>query len=129
MKKLLLASLLISFSTFTFASDFSLGVVAGTPTGLSGKYQLTDDNNLQADLSTSYSAIDYVWIDGRNFDVDGLNWLYGVGAVVNKNVGVRGVIGAEYDLADAPVHFFGNVTLAIADGSQAGIAVGARYDF
>ena len=129
MKKLLLVCLLLSFATTSFASDYSLGVIVGTPTGLSGKYQLSSSNVIQADLSGGYSSVDYMWIDGRDFDVDGLSWLYGVGGVVNKNVGVRGVTGVEYDLNDYPFHFFGNLSFTVTDGTQIGVALGARYNF
>ena len=120
---------MLSFTSTLFANEFALGVVVGTPTGLSGRYKLSTSNIVQTDISSAYSSVDYMWLDGRNFDVVGLNWLYGVGAVANKNIGVRGLTGVEYDLKDYPFHLVGNVSFTIANGTQVGAAVGARYDF
>ena len=129
MKNLILLPLFFLFSTSAFSSDFALGVVLGIPTGLSAKYDLSKSNIIQVGVSGAYSSVDYMWIDDRNFDVSGLTWLYGAGAVVAKNIGVRGVTGVEYDLKDYPFHLQGNVSFAIANGTQLGAVVGARYDF
>ena len=48
---------------------------------------------------------------------------------MTKNIGVRGVTGVEYDLKDYPFHLLGNVSFAVANGTQLGAVVGARYDF
>lgn len=134
MKILILTILcLSSFSVFSEASDFSLGVVLGTPTGVSGKYSLSDDNFLHADLSTGYSAIDYMWQDARNFDVENLKWLYGLGAVVRNGFGARGITEVEYHIPEYPFHGFANISMAVVSNkdikSVLGFALGARYDF
>jgi hypothetical protein len=129
MNKLLLAFLLLSFTSTLLAKEFALGIVVGTPTGLSGKYTLSTSNIVQADISGGYSSVDYMWIDHRNFDVDELKWLYGIGAVINKNPGMRAVTATEYNLKGYPFHLIGNLSFTVANGTHVGVAGGARYDF
>lgn len=119
----------ILFSFSLFASDYSLGFVLGTQGGLSGKYQISDRNQVQADLSGSFGAVDYLWIDERNFNVKELSWLYGAGVVSKSSIGIRGLTGAEYKFDSVPFHAFGNVSYTFANKSSLGVAVGARYEF
>ena len=134
MKNLILILIIVlATSVHSASSDFSLGVVLGTPTGLSGKYKLENSAFLQADVSTSYATLDYMLLDGRDFDVKNLRWLYGGGAVAGENFGARGVTSVEYDLPDYPFHGFANVSMALVSDksikSILGFALGARYDF
>lgn len=125
--------ILLLFTTTAFAKEFAAGLILGTPTGLSGKYQETDRNAYQLDFSTGYAAIDYLWYDSRNFDVDELKWFYGAGAVATKGIGARGITGVEYNLKDIPFHLLGNISYAVISeknlSQYVGIAFGARYDF
>ena len=133
--KMFLTMMIILFSVGASAapSDFSLGIVLGTPTGLSGKYKLRESRYLQADLSVGYSALDYMVLDPRNFDVPNLRWLYGGGAVAGEKFGARGVTSVEYDLPDYPFHGFANISMSLVSDksikSILGLALGARYDF
>ena len=133
MKKLMICAFILSSTISSFASEYSLGVVLGNPTGLSGKYKLSEKNQLNTDLSAGYSTLDYMWKDKRNFDVQGLNWLYGAGAVIKKGIGARVLTGVEYDIKQYPFHLMANISFAIINSddfkTHLGMALGARYDF
>lgn len=133
MKKILLMICIVLTSS-VYANEFAAGLILGTPTGLSGKFQKNDRNAFQIDFSTSYSTLDYLWYDDRNFDVDEIDWFYGVGAVLKNNgAGARAVSGIEYDIKDYPFHLLGNLSYSLLAEKKLsqyiGIAIGARYDF
>ena len=134
MKKFLyLVLMLVSQHAVSTVNDLSLGVVLGMPTGLSGKYKFKNDQYLQSDLSTNYATLDFMLLDGRDFDIPNLRWLYGGGAVAGKNFGARGVTSVEYDLPEYPFHGFASISMSLVSDknikSILGLALGARYDF
>jgi hypothetical protein len=132
MRKVILLLILFKINT-AHAKGPALGISFGSPTGLSLKYGLSKANTIQGDLSGNYSSLDYMWIDGRNFKVPGLKWLYGAGAIIKHGVGLRGITSVEYDIKDYPFHAFANLSFAIINDSKpkthVGAAVGARYQF
>lgn len=125
--------LVFSSSAFSNMRDLSLGIVLGTPFGISAKYELSEENSIYADVSTGYSALDYMWLDPRNFDVKNLRWLYGLGGVVGNGIGARGVTGVEYEVPDYPFHAMANISMALVKDKDVksilGVALGARYEF
>lgn len=124
---------ILFISTALFANEKSLGIAIGTPTGLSGKYQLNSSNALQLDISGGYSAFDYTWLSDEDFNIDGLKWSYGAGLISKKTLGIRGVTSADYKLNDVPINVFGNISFNVHDDEGTttflGLAVGARYIF
>jgi hypothetical protein len=126
---------IILFSFSLLAKEASLGIVLGAPTGLSGKYKLSNSNALQLDLSSSYSALDYMWLSDENFRISNLEWSYGAGAIAKSGLGFRGVTNADYKLDDVPINVFGNISFNVYTDNDdktstfLGIAIGARYIF
>ena len=100
--------------------DFGLGVVAGDPSGLSGKLWLGPSNALDFIVGFSLLArhdwisvnVDYVWHDWDLIPVKRgrLPLYYGMGvwsAISNEPViGARGVVGLEYLFPSAPLDVF-----------------------
>ncbi len=127
--KQILVLLVVAFALPSFASDYSAGVMVGSSVALSGKYQLSDNNQINAAVGNGHVGADYLWVDKRNFDVSGLSWQYGAGAFVEDGFGIRAVGGAEYKIGSTPFDAFGFLAIPLMAGNGLNIAVGARYNF
>lgn len=126
---LILIVLMFGFYELAQAKDFSLGVVFGTPTGISAKYDLKKDRSIELGLSSPYTSLDYMLMDKRNFNIKNFSWSYGGGIIVGRQVGVRGVSAAEYDINTTPFHVFGNISFNLLEKTELAAALGVRYKF
>lgn len=129
---------------------FGLGLIVGEPTGLSGKYVITDLIAVQGALGFSlfekgfWLGADVLFQFRNVFTKDGKWPLYiGGGLVIqdryrNKNIyretslGLRAVVGVEFLAADQ-VSIFGEISVQpfIIPGIDfgLGLGIGARYWF
>lgn len=135
------------------AADFGLGIIIGSPTGISAKYGLSQnhaiDGALAWDLSENHIHLssDYLWIKrgGLNLEQVALDWYFGVGGRVvvynrPKNsrdddyaIGVRGPIGVGYTFKDPRIEIFGELALImnLIESTSVNIegGIGARFHF
>ena len=101
-------------------SGNGFGVIIGEPTGLSGKFWTSEKNAVDVGVVWSFIHegsfhlhVDYLW---HSFDVFKTNQpialYYGVGGRMKAsnshggNLGVRGTVGLDYFVADAPIDVF-----------------------
>lgn len=146
----ILFAVLFFSCTSNFAQDknFGIGVILGEPTGLSGKYWLSEDRAVDAALA--YSFLD----DNKSFAFHA-DYLYHLNGIIDRHYkmplyygfgvrfrlrenkdnsfGVRGVIGLIIYLREAPVDIFFEIAPVfrlLPDTSiDFDIAIGARYFF
>lgn len=133
-----------------FAQDknFGIGIILGEPTGLSGKYWISEDKAFDAALAYSFLDdnkslafhADYLYhlngIIDRHYKMP-LYYGFGVRFRLRENkdnsFGVRGVIGLIVYLREAPVDIFFEVApvfrLLPNTNIDFDIAIGARYFF
>ena len=130
------------------------GVIVGSETGLSAKFELAE-NNRAIDLAVAYRFnsntslsvhADYLIENARHFtlrDASNLNMYYGLGARIeninsgtNKGktaVGVRAPLGVDYKITNPDVTFFGEVAVVldvVPDSSvEFAAGIGARIRF
>jgi hypothetical protein len=150
-------SLLLLISLPTQAKDFGLGVILGSPTGISSSYSLGNGNAIDAALSWDTGGNDKLYIHstyltdfGQGITIDRvtLDTYWGLGARlktkeengktsddddIETKIGARASIGAKY--------FFQNVSIeTFIEGSSVfnfipktgfdlGVALGGRYYF
>ena len=146
----ILFTTLLFTCTSNIAQDknFGIGIILGEPTGLSGKYWLSEDRAVDAALA--YSFLD----DNKSFAFHA-NYLYHLNGIIDKHYkmplyygfgvrlrlrenkdnsfGIRGVIGLIIYLREAPVDIFfeaAPVFRLLPDTNiDFDIAIGARYFF
>lgn len=141
---LCILSFLIVFYDKYYATEkkFGVGIVVGTPTGLSGKYFLEDkkhaiDGSFSISSNFLYSHVGYLW---HNFQVFGkveegqLPLHYGLGIItMGGHFGIRGVMGVSYIFKNYPFDLFIELTpvLAIVPKTEAFLSggIGGRYFF
>lgn len=130
----------------TGSGNLGVGVILGEPTGISAVYQLADTRHIAGAAAWSFSGKtsihlhgDYLFYNRGIIEVDkgSLPLYYGLGARIrlgdNTRLGVRFPLGAAYELADTPLHFFLELVPImelvpdIAISGNAGI--GLRYVF
>lgn len=126
MKKLVLTLLLaVCVLTFTNAQDYKtgIGLRGGLYNGVTIKHFLGSKSAVEGLLSTRWSGFEVTAlyeIHARAFDVDRLNWFYGLGGHVgfyngnNTNwgtagtsytvLGVDGILGLEYSFSEFPIN-------------------------
>lgn len=109
------------------------GIVLGNPSGLSGKFFLSDKNAVDMviglDKSMSVQA-DYLWHDFEAFKVnEGLMPLYyGAGILVtDKGLYAQGKIGIEYLFETNPLGIFIEVAPAFGPGFRFQGGLGVRH--
>jgi hypothetical protein len=119
--KILILLLLLS-SAVVLAQKGAIGIIAGEPTGLSGKVWTSSHTAIDAGLAWStidekyvHIHADYLWgwkpvIEYKQ----PMEVYYGIGArlrslQVDSRFGVRGVIGLDFDLKPIPFDIFGEV--------------------
>ena len=125
MKKLMMALILVScFTAFADAADYNtgIGLRAGPYYGLTIKHFINSKSALEG-LLTRWSGTDITIlyeIHNRAFDVNRLNWYYGLGGHVGfwngsdlnngtagskyTIIGLDGILGIEYNIKEAPIN-------------------------
>lgn len=117
--------LLITSSGIAQNTGTSIGLRTGSPTGISMKHFISDQDALEAVVAFRWRGIQATGLFQRHamaFDVEQLSWYYGFGAHIGffdayKNhpyfddkdynnsyviIGVDGLIGLEYDIREIP---------------------------
>jgi len=127
-------------------NDFGLGIILGSPTGLSGKLWLNKNNALDGALAWSFSREgrfqlhgDYLWHNFSLIKVEEGSFplYYGLGFRVNfgdeTEAGIRFPIGLNYLFSKAPFDVFIEVVpvLQVVKKTDFEIdgAIGARFFF
>ena len=144
---LLLVLLLVAVHAKAEDGEFSVGIGAISPNGLTAKYWTTDQVAIDVFGEWSINAKEYhTHADVLIHDFDKIQWedaitavYYGVGAMAkfredkDTRLSVRVPIGAAYYLADVPVELFGEVAprISVYPSTNFGLdlMVGARYRF
>ena len=124
-KAFIVASICCLFITVGNAQDYStgIGIRGGWSNGLTIKHFLGEKAAVEGILASrwqGFSITGLYEIHAQAFDVDRLNWYYGVGGHVGfwkgNNVawatdnnsytviGVDGIIGIEYNIPDIPIN-------------------------
>ncbi len=149
MKRLLMVwCVLIAIQSALQAQDrgFGLGIMIGEPTGINGKYWLSERNAIDGGVAWSFRHpgffhlhFDYLFHfpNGINAPPQ-LSWYLGPGARMAARtgegiIGIRFVGGMLYWLKDAPIDFFLEVApivdLAPETEFTANAGLGARFYF
>jgi len=124
MKKYIIIGVVSFFSLTTFSQSYdnAVGLRGGLASGITFKHMLGDKAGLEFIADSrwrGFSLTGLYEIHAQAFNVDGLNWYYGLGAHVgsfrgnNRNiyftddrtiVGIDGIIGIEYNITDIPIN-------------------------
>ena len=130
-----------------YANEFSLGVAAISPTGLSAKFWLADKHAIDFFGSWSFSSdkynfhADYLIHDFNLLKVDEnpMAFYYGVGARIKDEekedliIGIRMPFGISYLMSKVPIDVFGEVAprVNIVPSTNFGldVMIGIRYRF
>lgn len=150
-----LLGLLSPISSFA-EHDFGAGIVLGDPTGLTAKYNLSNEHAIDAALSFGghnnlYLHGTFLWLMPAAFDIEQrpVNWYFGLGARVIDHdhdhnhdhedhddgtyLGVRAPLGLRVTLDKVRVEFFGEISLAMdvtpETDADMDFGIGARYYF
>jgi hypothetical protein len=133
-------------AAFAPEDGFGVGVVLGSPTGLSGSLPLGKTNAINAvigyDLNQDPNLClqaDYLWIAHGIIGAESgkVSLYYGPGAFVtlsgSPSLGLRAVVGADYWFEQAPVQLFlelgPGLTVIPETRPNPGVGLGARYYF
>ncbi len=152
--KLLLCLTILTTSFFASANEAQLGVILGSTTGLSAKYDLGGDRAIDGALAYSLSSrygfafhADYLFNKARQFNVGQapLSLYYGIGLRVEEirhryfnetsstRIGVRAPIGIFYRVADPSLELFAEIVpvLDFAPSSDVSFdaGIGVRFVF
>lgn len=125
MKKLIF--IIIALSSFAISKNYNtaIGIRGGNSTGVTFKHFISDKNALEGIISSRWRGvqIDALWESHRwDFSTKDLYWFFGGGAYiaffddysdhpwrddqdVNNLLGVSGITGLEYKLANYPFNF------------------------
>ncbi len=125
--------------------NLGLGVEAGVPSGICGKYWMGDNNAFEGtlgfDLRVGWIKIDadYIWHEFSMFHIPmgQLGLFYGGGpwvALADKPaIGLRGVVGVEYLFPSAPIDAFfklgPGISVIPSTDFDPNVSVGMRYFF
>lgn len=158
--KLLWFSFLLLFVVQSKANSgpLGLGIIIGSPTGISANYLLSQKNSIAAALAFDdddiHLHVDYLWRFPKSLSADSvkLGWYGGAGLKLRdhdhsdhkKNgddhehhddgeFGPRGVVGLNYEFDKVPIEVFGEVSLVmyIIDETDMDLdfGIGGRYYF
>ena len=157
--RLLIGALFLSglaLSPLTAHSQPGLGIILGSPTGISFKYELNEKNFIDGALAWTsrvnlYAHTTYLWNHGRLFDVDGhpFEAYYGLGGRLRfwdkdhgrfnrqdddeVTFGARLPVGLRTFVARNKIEIFGEISLQMdvvpSTSAGVGVGVGARYSF
>lgn len=127
MKKIVLAlTLIISMTALSYAQDYqtAVGIRGGLSNGITAKKFLGDKSAVEGILSTRWSGFNITGLyeihSDNAFDVERLNWYYGVGGHIGfwngtyttwgtagtsyTVIGIDGIIGMEYNFMEIPIN-------------------------
>lgn len=128
MKKLLFAvTLALCLISFSHAQDYNtgIGLRAGLYNGLTVKHFLSEKAAVEGILASRWSGFEVTGlyeIHARAFEVDRLNWYYGIGGHVGfyngdktkdswgtagttyTVIGIDGILGLEYNFTEIPIN-------------------------
>lgn len=128
-------------------NGFGVGIIAGEPTGISGKLWLGGSNALDMAVAWSFKGdgnvllqADYVWHSFNLIVVSSgkLPLYFGIGGRVifqknDTNLGIRVPVGLDYMFSDAPVDIFLEAVpildLTPSTDLDFGGGIGVRYWF
>lgn len=151
--KLIICLTLLTIANFANANEAQLGVIIGSTTGLSAKYDLGGDRAIDGALSYSTESrygmslhADYLFNKAHQFnigDVNPLNLYYGLGVRLlsirdrtyyndsSSRIGIRGPIGILYRIPEPKLEFFGEIapTLDLTPRTDVYFAVGLGVRF
>ncbi len=153
--KLIICLTLLTFSSLAHTNEAQLGIIIGSTTGLSAKYDLGGDRAIDGALSYSNESrygmslhADYLINKAHQFNVGNanpLNLYYGIGirlldirdrAYYNDSasrIGIRAPIGLLFRTSEPKLEIFGEIapTLDITPRTDVYFAVGlgVRYIF
>jgi hypothetical protein len=127
MKKILLAfTLIVSLTALSYGQDYqkAIGLRGGLSNGITAKMFLGEKSAVEGILSTRWSGFNitalYEIHRANAFDVERLNWYYGVGGHIGfwngtyttwgtsgtsyTVIGVDGILGIEYNFLEIPIN-------------------------
>lgn len=127
MKKIVLAlTLIISMTALSYGQDYqkAIGLRGGLSNGITGKMFLGEKSAVEGILATRWSGFNvtvlYEIHNDNAFDVERLNWYYGVGGHIGfwngtyttwgtsgtnyTVIGIDGIIGIEYNFLEIPIN-------------------------
>ncbi|HPI28598.1 MAG TPA: hypothetical protein PLS75_08980 [Candidatus Marinimicrobia bacterium] len=145
MKKLVLSAVVVMFLMASLSYGFGLGIMLGEPSGLSGKYWMSEKNAIAGGLAWSLSHdymhvhADYLIHNNNLINVSGttLPFYYGLGAGIGLgddfHLGARIPVGIEYFFADRKFDVFFELVPVVGLLPDFGFgvsgAIGLRYNF
>jgi hypothetical protein len=127
-------------------TQFGLGIILGVPTGIDGKYWLTNDRAIEGavawNFNDSYFSVqaDYLWhfFQAISVETGQLPLDVGIGAYLAAGhhwagVGIRIPLGISYIFSGAPLDIFFHIapTLRLVPDTDFGLGggIGIRYYF
>lgn len=126
--------LFFDFVISAFAkNDFEVGVVLGKPTGVSGKYFVSNKNAIDCVIgfgSGFMAHFDYLWHNFEKLKVSEgkLPFYYGGGFLIaDKNFYVQGKLGLEYLFDTNPLGVFIEIAPAVGADFIFQGGIGVRY--
>jgi hypothetical protein len=146
-------AILLFFVANTYAAEFQLGVVLGTPTGISAKAKLEENRSIDATVAYSLAHdlgfefhTDYLVENVRSFSVKGggpLELYYGIGVRLvsirrgnhdgDTAFGPRAPLGLIYQISNPKLELFGELALAFDISPSTNLdlegGIGLRYRF
>ncbi|KAA0265805.1 MAG: hypothetical protein EDM75_01650 [Chlorobiota bacterium] len=145
-RSMIVAGLFLTISAYAQTGGFGLGIIVGEPTGLSGKYYLSESHAIDGAVAWSFKKdaalhihADYLYHDNSFLNVTkGRLPLYvGIGGRIKlqdkSRIGVRVPVGIAYEFPKAPVDVFVEIVplLDIIPDTQFDFngAIGVRYYF
>ncbi|HCL00661.1 MAG TPA: hypothetical protein DHW42_11230 [Candidatus Marinimicrobia bacterium] len=142
----LLTAVLLYSAAVAQEKNFGLGIIAGDPTGLSGKFWTENRTAFDAAVAWSFGKEsklylhgDYLFYNFNLFKVESgqLPFYYGIGGKLKlggeSTVGIRIPVGLNYIFANAPLDVFFEIVpvLNLVPGTEIDLngGVGIRYFF
>lgn len=156
MKKIILATLIFSSVRVFAAKDFGLGVILGSPTGISGKLGMSEDHAIDAAIAWDLNGDDefhihgdFLWLKNKGIHLDNvfIDWYFGVGGrmvLIDHDhhrhhdhddflLGVRAPIGVSYTFPNPKIELFAELAavLNLIESTDVDLegGLGARYHF
>lgn len=154
MRYLLLFLILILGSNLANAKQFGLGVILGSPTGISANYLLSDRNSIDAALAYDdddlHFHMDYLWRFPKSLRTQkaAFGWFAGVGLKFrdhdhdghhhhhdhdDEKFGPRAVAGVNHEFNNVPIEIFveGAIVMYLIEETDIDLdfGIGARYYF
>jgi len=144
---LLLSSSVFAENSYSKEKPFGVGIIVGSPTGISFRYVLNETNGIDVGLAWSVRKNEYLQINGsyiwsnnaylqKNYDLP-IGFHYGAGAKMVlgdiTQLGIRGIIGVFHvfsrPLVDLLFELEPGITLIPATSFDIDAILGARIFF